>query len=274
MTLFRAVLVGDSRLVGFDRYVRPTNLNLDFVIKRGACVEDLVEPTVQLLQQKEFRNADIVVVKLVAGINNFTSIISHSEGKELTLSHTSELGVFQKIVAFKERVKKVCPQALVGFATIPTLSFQKNIQHRIEVGKLRKSKYSSGEILRFQQELDEKLVQINARIKFDNSRKQTGHSKGCLTVSLHRDITRESKRRNRGGKLRVVTRNTFNQLYDGLHAKSELKLKWFERLCKALKSEISFTLKDRAASVRVTIEEEVTEEQTSRSNSWDFKRNK
>lgn len=246
--------MGDSRLWGVDNYAKPKDVNIEFVLRRGAKIEELVDPTVDLLKEQRFKAADIVVVKVAAGINNLTFIDSHKSGREISRSSTTDLALFNKIKDFKQKIKEVCPNALVGFATIPTLSFKKNIEYRIRKGNLVKSKHTKHEIDHIQNELDETVGKVNTRIKLENSNRQVGHRKGCLTVSLHRDVAKQTKRRNRSGRLRVIEKNSFKQLYDGLHAESSLKHKWFDKLCQAVKTEIGFTLKDKAASVRVTIE--------------------
>ena len=198
--------------------------------------------------------------------------MSHEGGKELGLSGKDSLSIFNELKHFKTQIKEVCPQALVGFVTIPTLSFEKNIQCRQNEGKLTVSKYSSTEICRLQCQLDQELSDINSRIKFENSLRQVGHEKGCMTISLHSTISRTSKKRNRRGKLRTVVRNNFDDLYDGLHAVSHLKQKWFYSICCCVQKEIKYTVNDRASLVKVRVIPEGSGGE--QENSWDFKRRK
>ncbi|MES9885082.1 MAG: hypothetical protein ABW185_29925 [Sedimenticola sp.] len=233
MPLKTALLfVGDSRAHGFDRYDCPQKVTVHFVIKRGARVDDLVAPTLTKLQS--LYSYDIVIVKIACGINNFTQFVKRNNVKDLVESAATERSVFNELVEFKKAIKHCCPKALVGFVTIPTLSFVKYRDTR--VGK-EHSQYSDRELSIFQSEVDGKLKSLNIRIKLENSTRQSGFETGCRTVSWHNSITRQSRRKRRDGTSRTVTRTCFNQLYDGLHAVRPLKRKWFDEVCKAALAE-------------------------------------
>ncbi len=69
----RQLLVADSRAFSFDHYPRPEScsLNLDFVIVRGATIEDLILPTIAKL--RSYSASDFTIIKLAAGINDLTN---------------------------------------------------------------------------------------------------------------------------------------------------------------------------------------------------------
>lgn len=276
-----AIIVGDSRLAGFQHYSSNTDLQLQFVIRRGAQVADLVHPTLQTV--RNVHKIGVLVVKISCGINNFTKFISHRDGRELTYAGITADNVFSQLHDFKRKIKEIRPDALVGFVTVPTLSFAKNIKSRIESRKLVKSKFTEADIKEVQQSLDEQIQLLNIKLKFENSVRQAGHKKGCRTVSWHSYITKCSKRkRNKlARRSRTVIRNNFSKLYDGLHAVSDLKRRWFQDLVACITAERKYTIYDKSQTIQVAIsgntssttEESDTSEQ-SQDCHWDFKRRK
>jgi hypothetical protein len=66
------VFVGNSRANNFDTYSQPQDLNIHYIIQRGATVDILTDLTCSFLYSHE-TNLDIyqvLLVKLSAGINN------------------------------------------------------------------------------------------------------------------------------------------------------------------------------------------------------------
>ena len=106
------------------------------------------------------------------------------------------------------QIKSIRPQTVVGLITVPTLSFRNYQDFRI-TEKYHKSKGKSRTNIRFSDEdlqndqgkLDVELIGLNADIKLENSRKQSGLLKGCFTISWHNSISRESRRKRRSGEL-------------------------------------------------------------------------
>lgn len=280
----KVVLIGDSRLCGFsDRLTCPDDLEINFVIRRGARVNDLIDPTLELISSVNKNIADILIVKIACGINNFTSFVHHEGGTELRYSGVCGKDVFDDLRSFKLKIKAKKPDALVGFITVPTLSFKKNIEFRLKNGKLRNSKFNECELSEFQSKLDYEISSLNSYIKLENSSKQEGHNRGCRTISWHRSITKESKRRrNKNAVSRTVTRNNFNPFYDGLHPTIDLKQKWFMDVCECARREHQYTLNEKAHLVKIVVSEqhsdlesaEVASSPESDSEHWDFKRRK
>jgi hypothetical protein len=66
------VLVGDSRVNDFDTYSQPQDLNIHYIIQRGATVDILTYLTCSFLYSHETNldNYQVILVKLSAGINN------------------------------------------------------------------------------------------------------------------------------------------------------------------------------------------------------------
>ncbi|MES9880249.1 MAG: hypothetical protein ABW185_05135 [Sedimenticola sp.] len=216
-------------------------------------MNDLVSPTLDLLRSRNYKQCDILAVKIAAGINDLIKSVRHDGGRQLTLSGVTEKKVFEKLQNFKSEIKSVCPNALVGFATIPSLSFKDNNRHKRDNGELVESLFTEAEIEEQQRKINADICDINKRIKLENSTRQQNHERGCLTVSLHSEIEKKSRRRNRGGKLREVTQYKFAKLYDGLHGKSDLKHKWYNSLLKAIAQEIKYTIRDRASNIIVRV---------------------
>ena len=66
------VFVGDSRANNFDTYSQPLDLNIHYIIQRGATVDILTDLTCSFLFSHETNldNYQVILVKLSAGINN------------------------------------------------------------------------------------------------------------------------------------------------------------------------------------------------------------
>lgn len=270
----KIVLIGDSRLCGFsDRLVCPNDLDISFLIQRGARVNDLIDPALDLVSSVDRNIVDILIVKVACGINEFTSFVHHQWGTELKYSGISGKDVFDKLKALKCKLKEKRPDALVGLITVPTLSFKKNIEFRLKNKQLTKSKFLETEVDEFQSKVNTEIATLNSFIKLENSLKQEGHNRGCRTISWHRSITKESKRRRgRNAPSRTVIRNNFNSFYDGLHPTIDLKRKWFADVCDCVRKEYQYTLCEKAHLVRVEVE--CSENSESETEDWDFKRRK
>ena len=64
------VLVGDNRANNFDTYSQPQDLNIHYIIQRGATVDILTDLTCSFLYSHETNldNYQVILVKLSAGI--------------------------------------------------------------------------------------------------------------------------------------------------------------------------------------------------------------
>lgn len=265
-----AVLVADSRSFGFWRYPQDPDAPIRYVVQRGAVIKDLRKPALDLIKTLTH---ETIIVKIAAGINELTSWWKHSGGKELTLSAVSSKILIEKLLKFKQEIHVVRPDALVGFVTIPTISFEKFNDLQTSTGKLWTVKQSKSELKVLQTKLDEILHEVNSRLKVENCKRQLPHKKGCRTVSWHNSITTRSKKRTKKGHFKLVYKNNFTKLYDGVHGVSELKKKWFCELCKAISAEIRFTAEEKYSDT--TDGDNASEESTgseSEGDCWDFKR--
>ena len=224
----RQLLVADSRAFSFDQYPqpKPSSLNLDFVIIRGATIEDLIIPT--LAKLRGYSTSDFVIIKLAAGINDLTKFVrqSHGSNKVLRKSDISLEGLFAKFIRFKQQVLACRPTTVISVVTIPSVSFA-----RFQASKHLPSPILSEEDLKYnQKQIDSLLDLANARIRSLNAELQLGIT--TRTLSWHNSIRKPSKRRIRTGHYTTL-RNDFSQLYDGLHAKSTLKRRWYKELLKS-----------------------------------------
>ena len=63
------LFVADSRAYSFDQYTPPpSNACVDFVIQRGAKIDDLILPT--LTKLRSYDPSHFTIIKLAAGIND------------------------------------------------------------------------------------------------------------------------------------------------------------------------------------------------------------
>lgn len=219
------VVVGDSRIHNFDAYTQPRDLNILYIIQRGANVDQLKEKTIQTLQSKGVSADGRIEIKLCAGINEFLCRERHDGGSETKLSDVSVHEVVNKFFAFTSGIKCVYVNAEISFATIPHMSFEKYQQHCLTNKSLSKPKYSKEQVQEFQNNLNRKVNELNRLLITENTKNSV------KTVFLHSDISKSHTKR-KGRNKRKVTQVSyhFSRLYDGLHACSEIKRKWFEKL--------------------------------------------
>ena len=167
-----------------------------------------------------------IIIKIGCGINDFTEFITNKHGeKELKYSGKTRKEIFKDLLEFKQAIKNKCPSALVGFITEAPLSSKIYHDYCKSSGALKFHTQIEETLNPFQTKIDTELDALNSLLKFENCNKQKRHTKGCMTVSWHNSVCRQSKRKNKSGKFRVVVKNDFRQLYDGLHATSDLKHK-------------------------------------------------
>ncbi|CAC5380191.1 unnamed protein product [Mytilus coruscus] len=196
--------------------------------------------------------------------------------RELVYSGAKGLEIYEKILEFKAAVKEKLPNALVGFITVPPISFKKYKEHCFENKKLTVSEISNDDLLKFQKDLEKEVELLNEKIIFGNCEKQSGHLKGCRTISWHRSVCRLGKVK-RGKKYQKVYKNDFRELYDGIHGTSDIKQKWFSQLIIAIRAEISYTKAEAAQSsddilAGSSVAEHSQSEDSDKEDSWDFKR--
>ena len=209
-------------------------MSIDFVIQRGAKIDDLLLPTATKL--RSYDPLDFTIIKLAAGINDLTEFVytAHSRSKVLKKSDLTLDGFFAKLYRYKQQILACRPLTIISIVTIPSASFSKFQASR----NLSSPILSDEELISNQKQLDSLLDQANARIREFNAELQLGIS--TRTLSWHTSVRKPSKRRTRSGKYNTSLRNDFSPLYDGLHAISSLKKKWHNELFR------SFELDTRA----------------------------
>ena len=268
-------IVADSRANNFDNsslFKQPEELTIKYCIVRGAKIVDLSNKFLRIIDGENFEDKFPVVIKIACGINDLTQFKRNKEGEnELHYSGKEATEVIQELVKFKTDIKQIIPNALVGFVTIPPLSFKLYHEHCKQKQGLKHPELTDEILETYQTRLDSELDKINNLIKVENCLKQSGHSKGCMTVSWHNTVCRQSKRKRNSGRYKVVTKNNFKELYDGLHANSDLKHKWFNQIIDEIRAEIRYTVSDRE---EVTVDEHHTTDSSDSEceGSWNFKR--
>ena len=223
------LFVSDSRSLNFKHY-KPRS-NIDFIVQRGAKLADLLPLT--LTRLRTYAKEDYILLKLAAGINDFTTFTRrNSEGKRtLTCSTTTANELITQFWDFKRAILACHPKSVVSFVTIPPASFSKFQFSR----QLSTPIFSTAELLELQNKLDQQIDIVNAALINENKTPQFGILP--RTLSWHTSVRKPAKRRNRAGRLKKSTRNNFSKLYDGLHACSDLKHHWFTELCRSFNIE-------------------------------------
>ncbi len=195
------LIAGDSRSWGFDK----RNFDIDFhvtthfVIKRGATCNKLLEEIQHSFHREEFPLGADLIAKIAVGIND---IISKNEEGELI--HKGTEGVIEKLENIKSFIRSIHNNAIVSFCTIPPAAVQKDIHVHLDEVKA-----------------------LNNRIRELNFDWQGIYPH---TPTWHAEVASTSKKRNSSGKLRICNDIRRTTLYDGLHAKSEIKGIWFQKL--------------------------------------------
>ena len=269
----------DSRGNNFDVdkvFQQPTDFRIDYCIIRGATVNELKREFLQKISGKDFSCFSPIIVKIAVGINNFTKFtVNTNSERELTYSGATASEVFSLLLDFKSAVKSEIPTALVGLVTVPPVSLKKYHEYCIGNKSIRNPVLSDAELTDCQQKLNDEINSLNDKISYENCEKQEGHLKGCRTVSWHRSIYKLGKIK-RGKKYQKIYKNDFRGLYDGLHAKSDLKQKWFKQLLIAIRAEIGYTQAEIASCTCENISGSSPSQSegsdTEQDESWDFKR--
>ena len=235
----QCLLVADSRANSFDNYEQPTDIKVHYIIRRGANIKQLLDETLQYLTSHDIPK--LYFVKIAAGINDLLDKVSGA----LIPSQLSVDSFILKLIDFRKAVKFICPFALVGFVTIPTVYFQGHKSYCESQGQLLYHGISEKVLNANQVAINEKIQIINSRIRHENSKQQLGHVAGCWTVSWHQSIVKDIKKR-RGKSRRLVSaiRYSYDSLYDGLHAKSTVKKYWFSLLVHCFRSDIEYTVNE------------------------------
>ena len=185
-------------------------------------------------------NYQVILVKLSAGINNLLH-------RENVLSDISPQQFIDKLLHFKNVIKQIVPSALVGFVTIPSAN-------------LFELHCSTQSLCVQQAEMNNKLDTINRNIRSINSSTQTGHCRGCWTVSWHLSVQKKhTKRSRKNAKPKHCTKFPWKNLYDGLHVTSEIKRIWFNQVVSAFRAEILFTTRENSSSL---VYEDITSEES------------
>lgn len=236
------IFAADSRANNFgtNLYRPPPDLDINFIIRRGAKILDLLPDISDALQQAPSHKR--IIVKVAAGINNITRLTRTNRGQLITFGQTSSQQILNQYRELRQHIHRICPSAIVGFVSVATASVRKYQDFFCTEHTL----LDDQEITREQGFIDTCVDEINRGIRRLNARGQAGYGRGPLCILWNTYIRSTSKRRNRNRRPVTTIRNSFNRLYDGLHPTSDLKAIWFDGLCHVLRQEIAqFDSEDR-----------------------------
>ena len=167
--------------------------------------------------------------------------------RENVLSDKIPQQFIDKLLHFKNAIKQIVPSALVCFVTIPSANL-------FELHSSTQSHCVQ------QAELNNKLDTINRNIRSINSSTQTGQCRGCWTVSWHLSVQKKhTKRSRKHTKPKHCTKCLCKNVYDGLHATSEIKRICFNQVVSAFCAEILFTTSENSSSL---VYEDITSEES------------
>ena len=227
------ILLGDSRINNFDNYPQPSDLNIRYYIERGAKINDLKKDAVSTLESvaHKFNSNEVktVCIKTAAGINNLTKFTTINGQRILSCSLESADQVFQELKDLRKHILNFIPSALISFVTVPSVDLLTFNEHHCKEFLVKE-----------QISLETKVDQLNTLIKAFNCRAT------AQTVSFHNSVQKRSIKKDKRGRRRIKFSYVYKVLYDGLHASSEIKHKWFEEIIKPFRKEVSYVSKDKA----------------------------
>ena len=141
------IFVADSRGNNFDKYKQPQDLQLHYIIQRGATISSLRDKTLDFIKSPHFPNNKQIFIKIAAGINDILKRVHHSDGTESVVSDTFDVNaIISKLLLFRSSVKTLIPSALVGFVTIPTAHLKTIQTENLRSRKLLMSHFTDEEI--------------------------------------------------------------------------------------------------------------------------------
>ena len=221
-------MISDSRGNRFDLKPQPSGLDITYVITRGKTIEQLAQLAFEKL--KHCPSTQHFSFKFCAGINNFLLKEYFNDGSvAVRPSGLSPESFIESLTEIKSSVKCRFPNATVAFATIPSVSFEHIQNSRVDSGLVKARKYSSQELNGFQTAITQTLDQVNLDIKEINKLERRWTIEWAEVIKK-----RHRKSCGRNNKNSTLTDSYhFDRLYDGLHAKSEIKNKWFNLVVKA-----------------------------------------
>ena len=174
------------------------------------------------------------MIRLAAGINDLTNFTTSPCGKRvLQRSSVQPVDLIETFKTFEETIRERHPTLILSITTIPPASFAAFQACR----ELHTPILSQERLSTDQQDLNNTVDAVNAFIT--NHSKQFQQGVIPRTLCWHRDVRKATKRRHKNGKIaKTILRNNFTHLYDGLHAKTYLKQRWFKELLRAFSSDV------------------------------------
>lgn len=252
------VIVLDSRGFRFEQKKQPSNLEISYVISRGKTVEQLYDQTVTELWWVPSDKK--LSFKICAGINNFIEKeYLGAQGTEFRPSQTTPEFFIESLANIKSKLKARFPNSRVAFGTIPPVHFGELQQSRLRSGLLKTAKYSAAELSEFQDRVSAKLTLVNSEIIELNKLERV------WTLGLAEIIVKHHKKScgRSNVKSKKVTSQHFQRMYDGLHAKSHIKQKWFNLIIKACQRESEQVLSSKSVE-KAASEDKKTESEEKR----------
>ena len=197
-------------------------------MRPGAKIEDLEAETLDRIGRVDSNH--LIVVKIAAGINNFTNKSKNKYHEyEITVKNIPAPTVFWKLTHFKLEIKKLHQKSIVTYCTIPPAYLVHTQRHAIERKKLLHPSYSEKQLSEQTDFLVQSIVQINQAINESNTLMQLNIIP--KTVSLHNECLKTKP----NGKLnRLVSRLT-----DGIHGTERTQRTWFRKINEAVNKEIN-----------------------------------
>lgn len=250
-TDYLPIFVCDSRANNFDKYPQPSDLKIHYIIQRGAKINDLKEKLLSFLNSSTSNK--VPVIKVSAGINDVLKLEKHQVGKVIVPSERSREDILTELQSLKTCVHSINPTAVVGFIVLAPASFK-----AFQREKTSRPVLSDEVLEQYQTSHNGLILEINSGIRQLNKEKQ--HQISPFTVDWATPIIKKHKRtRGRARKVKVVYSWKFDQLYDGLHAKSDLKTLWFNKLLTGFRADIDRlrpTIVDTEPSENESIDED------------------
>ena len=198
------------------------------IVKRGGTVSTILEET--LNRTKSIPRSEITILQIACGICNLNNKVNHAKGFDLIPNNAVD--VVAELINFKSSFRAAFPRSLVGIATIPIIDYCKIFRYNVEFLHQESSINTIWELEAYQQQLSDKLADVNTRIVQENKLPQ--HIPGIGDISpcnlfWHQNIEK-TYYCGKGANKKTCKRIPDSATIDGCHASASVSNKWYEGL--------------------------------------------
>ena len=224
------VMISDSRGKNFDKYpiVNEALYETHHISCSGARVPQMQNAV--LAELSNIPSSDLIILYICGGSNELTFKEYHSGGVELSIHRQQH--VLTHLLDLKSIVRRRFPNCVVGYSTIPIISFKKSQAFYQGKGDLWEPKYSCDQLQSMQKDLSNNLACINVNLTHQNRAYQYIPNCGMIKPNQlywHQEVEKCIYRKTQTTR-RVIKRIPDGVLSDGVHATRKVEDVWHRSL--------------------------------------------